>query len=452
MSKSRGNVVDPWEVINAHGADALRWYLYTAAPVGADRRFSSELVGEVIRKFFLTLWNTYSFFVTYANIDGWLPDGAPQVQALSTLDRWILSELSLLVERVDKSLEEYDVTGAARPIARFVDDLSNWYVRRSRRRFWKSESDADKEAAYYTLYTCLTKLAGLLAPFTPFLADALYQNLVRSVRPDAPESVHLTGFPVADKGLVDMEIVQDTRLVMRLASLGHAARNVAGVKVRQPLAQAVVAVREAAEKESLQRVAGQLADELNVKEVVVLDDVMQVASYVVTAVPALLGKKYGARFPAVREALGALDPAAVALAAAQGEGVAVTVDGEELTLLPEEVAVQVEAKEGYALAEEAGYLAAVTTVLSRELVVEGLAREVVRRIQTMRKEADFRIEDTIKTYYQAEGELAEVFQTWGEYIRAETLSTELISGEPPEQAHAEAFQIAGQSLRLGVVR
>jgi isoleucyl-tRNA synthetase len=452
MSKSRGNVVDPWEVINAHGADALRWYLFTAAPVGADRRFSSELVGEVVRKFFLTLWNTYSFFVTYANIDNWSPDGAPQQQALSTLDRWILAELNLLAERVDEGLQEYDVNGAARPIARFVDDLSNWYVRRSRRRFWKSESDADKEAAYYTLYTCLTTLAGLLAPFTPFLADALYQNLVRSVRPDAPESVHHTDFTVPDMKLVDMEIVQDTRLAMRLASLGHAARNQAGIKVRQPLAQALAAVREAAERESLQRTAGQLAEELNVKEVAVLDDVTQVASYVVTAVPALLGKKYGTHFPAVRSALGALDPVAVAQTVAKGEVIALTVDGEELTLLPEEVAVQVEAREGYALAEEAGYLVAVTTALSQELVMEGLAREVVRRIQTMRKEADYRIEDTIKTYYQAEGELAEVFQTWGEYIKNETLSTDLVSGEPPDQAHTATFRISGQSLKLGIVR
>jgi isoleucyl-tRNA synthetase len=186
--------------------------------------------------------------------------------------------------------------------------------------------------------------------------------------------------------------------------------------------------------------------------VAVLDDVTQVANYVVTAVPALLGKKYGTRFPAVRSALGALDPVAVAQTVAKGEVIALTVDGEELTLLPEEVAVQVEAREGYALAEEAGYLVAVTTALSQELVMEGLAREVVRRIQTMRKEADYRIEDTIKTYYQAEGELAEVFQTWGEYIKNETLSTDLVSGEPPDQAHTATFRISGQSLKLGIVR
>ncbi len=197
MSKSRGNMVDPWEVINEHGADAMRWYLYTATPPGQERRFSSDLVGEVVRNFTLTLWNTYSFFVTYANLDGWLPDPAASPQ-YSDLDRWLLSALNTLVRDVTEAMETYDVPGATRPIETFVDQLSNWYLRRSRRRFWKSESDADKQAAYATLYEALVTLSKLLAPAMPFLAEELYQNLVRAIDPDACQSVHLEDWPEVD--------------------------------------------------------------------------------------------------------------------------------------------------------------------------------------------------------------------------------------------------------------
>jgi isoleucyl-tRNA synthetase len=480
MSKSRGNVVNPWDVINAHGADALRWYLYTAAPPGADRRFSSELVGEVLRKFSLTLWNTYSFFVTYANIDGWVPSPAPactrpvpeaqrrvsaaegegvaQAQAarevsLNSLDRWLLAELNLLVDQVTRALDEYDVTGAARPIARFVDDLSNWYVRRSRRRFWKSESDADKAAAYQTLYTCLTTLAGLLAPFTPFLAETLYQNLVRSVDAQAPESVHLSRFPVADKALVDDRLVQDMRLVMRLVSLGHAARNSAGIKLRQPLASAHFLVRSDEEANAFRRLADIVRDEMNAKTVMAYSGVpFDYVDYVINPLPARLGPKYGADFPRVRAAVAALDPVEAAARITAGQTVSVVVDGRTLELLPDELEVQLKAKEGYAVAEEAGYIVAVDIEIDEELRREGLARDIVRRIQTMRKDADFRVEETIVTYYQAVGELAEVFQAWGEYIKGETLSTDLVMAEPPGEAYTRTFDIEGHSITLGVMR
>ncbi len=476
MSKSRGNVVDPWTVINAHGADALRWYLYTATPPGNDRRFSVELVGDVVRTFMLTLWNVYSFFVTYANIDGWQPGRRfvarkfvdsdvdeptnSEFTNLPALDRWILSELHLLVRRVTDALESYDVTGAARPFQRFVEDLSNWYVRRSRRRFWKGEEDEDKAAAYSTLYECLTTLAKLLAPFMPFIAEEMYQNLVKSVDATAPESVHLCDYPQADEALIDEQLVEDTRLVMRLVSLGRGARNRAGLKLRQPLAQALFKVRGEGEAESLRRLADQVLDELNIKELVFLEDAGQVIDYRVIPLPHLLGKKYGPLFPRIRAAVAELDQAELARCIQAGEAVALEVEGQTVSLLPEELEVRTEAKAGYAVAEEAGYLAAISTTLNDELIQEGLARELVRHIQIMRKDAGFRIEDRITTYYQAGPTLRAVLEVRGQYIKGETLSTELIEGELPAlmgeglptEAHAQTFKIEGEEITLGLVR
>ncbi len=475
MSKSRGNVVDPWTVINAHGADALRWYLYTATPPGNDRRFSVELVGDVIRTFMLTLWNVYSFFVTYANLDfgdSRLETDSPlsnfqlltsniqlQTSSFQPLDRWILSELHLLIQRVTAALDNYDVTGAARPFQRFVEDLSNWYVRRSRRRFWKGEEDEDKAAAYSTLYECLTTLARLLAPFMPFIAEEMYQNLVRSVDATAPESIHHCDYPQADEALIDEQLAEDTRLVMRLVSLGHGARNRVGIKLRQPLAQALFKVRSESEAESLFRLTDQVLDELNVKELIILEDVGQVVDYHVSPVSRLLGSKYGALFPKIRAALVELDQAELARRVQAGESVAVDIVGQTVNLLPEELEVRTEAQEGYAVAEEAGYLAAVSTALDKGLIREGLARELVRRIQTMRKEAGFRIEDRITTYYQAGPTLREVLEALSQYIEGETLSTELIEGDLPAsmgeglptEPHVQTFKIEGEEITLGLV-
>ncbi len=454
MSKSRGNVIEPWQVIEKYGADALRWFLYTATPVGNSYRFAVEPIGEVVRKFLLTLWNTYTFFVTYANIDGFDPlEHDVPLDERSDLDRWVLSELNLLVKRVDEGLAAYDVTGAARPITAFVDDLSNWYVRRSRRRFWRSEEDRDKVAAYLTLWQCLTTLAKLLAPFTPFIAEELYQNLVRSVEADAPESVHLCDFPVADEAAVDEELVADTRLVQRVVSLGHAARNRAGIKVRQPLARVVVRPRHEAEVDSLRRLSDQILDELNVKTLNFVAEAAEVVDYHIRPQPAVLGKKYGARFPHIRAAVAGMDQAELARRFAAGETVEVTLDdGTTVSLAADEVDVQVTPKGGYAAAEEAGYLVAITTELTDELVQEGLARELVRRIQTMRKDAGFRIEDTIVTYYQASPALKAVLDDFGEYIKGETLSTELVEAEPPAGAYRQQLTVDGEEITLGLVR
>ena len=450
MSKSKGNVVAPLDVINAHGADALRWYLYTATPPGNERRFSTELVGQVVRNFMLTLWNTYSFFVTYANLDKWAPVSDFRFPT-SQLDRWILSELDTLTNTVTDALEHYDVTGAARPIASFVDDLSNWYVRRSRRRFWKSGDDADKQSAYATLYECLVTLSKLLAPFMPFTAEAMYRNLVCSVDKAAPESVHLAAWPEAPKGRVDEQLVSDTRLVMKLVSLGHAARNNARIEVRQPLAMVAVGVKSEGEVAAVERLRESLLDELNVKafEFKGATDVAQVS---LNLFPQQLGKKYGSKFPALRAAVVRLDQAALARELQAGRAVKVDVNGEELEIAPGEAEVKVQPKAGWAVATEGGYTVAVSTELTTELAQEGLARKVVRRVQDLRKKADFRIEDRITTFYRADGKLSEAIAAWADYIKAETLTEELTTADPPHGLVTDKVTIDGDALTLAVRR
>ena len=383
MSKAKGNVVDPWSVLNSYGADALRWYLFTSAPAGNVRRFSSEAVADVLRNFLLTLWNIYSFFVIYANIDHFDPKSAGK-SALSDLDRWILSRLNQLINDVDGALDNYDPTSAGRKLETFVGELSNWYVRRSRRRFWKSQSDADKLAAYSTLYNCLVTLSKLLAPLAPFVADEIYRNLVCSVDPEAAESVHLTDFPIADLSQVDEKLVEATSLAMTVCSLGRAARAKAGIKVRQPLSMAVVKVRSASEKQALQMLAYQILDELNVKE---------------------LGFHEGG---------------------------------------------EIGDKPGYVSVAEGDCWVAVATELSPELEAEGIAREVVRRLQTMRRSAGLDIADYIVTYYEGGDSVNLVMTKFADYIKQETLSREIISAIPPDGSYAEKFRISNHEISLGI--
>ncbi|NPV09861.1 MAG: isoleucine--tRNA ligase [Anaerolineae bacterium] len=451
MSKSRGNVVRWEDVVSQHGADALRWYMYTAAPPGNPRRFSMDLVGVALREFLLTLWNTYSFFVTYANIDGFDPakNNVP-VAERPELDRWVLAELHSLTAAVDGALARYDVPAAARPIERFVDNLSNWYVRRSRRRFWKSEADRDKAAAYLTLYECLVTVAKLLAPFTPFIAEEMYRNLVARVDPAAPDSVHLCDFPQADVSLVDEGLRADMALAMRLVSLGHAARNSAGIKLRQPLTRALVALRSAEERQALDRLGDVVMDELNVRAIEVVESASELGSYHFSAVPAKVGPKFGRLFPAIKAALAELTEPQAVEALRQGRVLCLEVGGQQVELHPDEVEMSMEPAPGLALASEAGYAVAVDTEITEELRLEGLAREVVRRVQNMRKQAGFRIEEHIVTYYQAGGSLVPVFERYGPYIRQETLSRELRSGTGPEEAHREVFRLDGEELSLAV--
>jgi len=451
MSKSLGNIVQPWDVINAHGADALRWYLYTATPPGNERRFSSDLVGNVTRDFTLTLWNVYSFFVTYANLDNWQPGQAGNL-SYSNLDKWLLSELNTLVRNVTAAYEDYDVTGGTRPLEKFVEVLSTWYLRRSRRRFWKSDSDSDKQAAYATLYTALVTVSKLLAPTMPFLADEMYRNLVCSFDPSAAESVHLSTWPAVDAALVDEKLNRAMDLVMRLASLGHAARSKANRKVRQPLAEAAFSVANVNERAAVRDYDYILADELNVKKVRLLDASTEALQHTVKPLPKQLGQKYGNKFPLLQKAILALDSEAVAHAFMTEGKLKVEVDGQGYEILPEEVEVKSLAKEGFAVAEEGSYVAALVTELTPELVAEGLAREFVRRVQDFRKESGLEVADRIRLYVDATETLKEAIQRHRDYITGETLTVDLFFTPAPAAAKMTADAFDGEKVTFGLVK
>jgi len=403
MSKSKGNVVAPWAVLSKYGADALRWYMLVSTAGEDTHRFSTKVLEETTRKFLLTLWNTYSFFTLYANID-FGDRTAMTAEHLvrphltqgngTELDRWIVSELNRLVSEVSKSMDNYNPTAATRKIEGFVDVLSNWYVRRNRRRFWKSESDADKLAAYATLYECLTTLARLLAPFVPFVAEELHQNLARSIDPAASESIHLTDFPIADEAKIDDRLNDDVVLSMKVSSLGRAARAKAGIKVRQPLQEAVVRVETEGEKRSLERLAEEVIEEINVKKLVVVS-------------------------------------------VTEGRS-ASKVDSD----MPD-----------YSVANDVRYRVAVCTRLTPELLAEGVSRELVRHLQNMRRSAWFDVTDQIITYYQTdEPLLKQVLDDFANYIKQETLSQELIEGPLPDGAHCETHRVSSKEISLGIRR
>ena len=449
MSKSRGNVVDPWEVIDEYGADALRWYLYTSTPPGNERRFNADQVGEVVRNFSLTLWNTYSFFVTYANLDAWKPDQQVLPQFMQ-LDYWLLSELNVLVRDVTQAYETYDVLGATRPIEAFVDKLSNWYLRRSRRRYWKSESDGDKAAAYETLYQALTTLAKLLAPAMPFMADELYQNLVRSVDEGAPLSVHLADWPKPDEQSINEQLNREMALVMRLASLGHAARMKSNIKVRQPLAEVAFAVSSAEDAEIVERFKELLMDELNVKSVRVLSGSAEAVTYSLNPLPKQLGQKYKGLYPKIRQAILELPVQESAAKLLDGINLVVNVDGKFYEIQPDEVEVHSTAHAGFEVASDGPYLAAVDIELTPELINEGLAREFVRRVQTLRKDGGLDLADRIRLAYQATPRLNEAVQAFAEFIQSETLAVELIAGEIPEKWITASDSFDGEQLTIAI--
>jgi isoleucyl-tRNA synthetase len=454
MSKSLKNIVEPWSVIDKYGADAFRWYMYTAGPPGEPRRFSVELVGDAVRNFYLPLWNVYSFFVTYANVDGFDPrQAALPVAERDPLDRWILSELQMLAREVTQGYDHYDVLRVTRPIEQFVDGLSNWYLRRSRRRFWKSESDQDKLAAYHTLYECLVVVAKLLAPSMPFLSEALYRNLVAGVDADQPESVHLAWWPKMNEALVDERLMNDMRLAQKLVSLGHASRNAANLKVRQPLAEAVFVVRYSAEQDVVRALAGTIAEELNVKTMRLVESAEGMLTYSLNPLPKVLAPLLKGDFPKVQKALreGSLaDVDRWAKTLRAGENVTVDVDGKTYTITPEQCEVHQTAAEGYAVAEDYGYVAALSTTLTEALIHEGLAREFVRRVQTLRKEANFEVGDRITVTYQASDGLRAAVQAFSEYIRRETLADALTESAPAAGVHSGTADFDGETVVVGV--
>ncbi len=447
MSKSKGNVVDPWEVLNAQGADAMRWYLYTASPPGQERRFSASLVSEVLRNFTLTLWNTYSFFVTYANLDEWVPNPTREVK-YSKLDLWLLAELHALVQNVTTAFENYDVLGATRPIEGFVNHLSNWYLRRSRRRFWKSESDDDKYAAYTTLYEALVTVSKLLAPTMPFIAEEIFSNLVKTVNPQAPISIHMTDWPKFDENYLDQNLIDNMDLVMRLVSLGHAARNQSRIKVRQPLQEAAFSTSNKTEREVIKEYAELLKEELNVKKVRSLSAISEAAAYELIPLPKQLGQKYKSDFPKIREAILGLDAEKFAKNLLDGLSITIKIDKKDYEFSPEEIEVRIQAKEGFIVASEGAYLAALITDLTPELRNEGLAREFVRRVQEARKQAGFEISDRIHLYYTASDNLSKAVEDFKDYIMAETLTVQIESEKSPETLPNASEEFDGETLAL----
>ena len=425
MSKRLGNVVDPWTILDKQGADALRWYLFTVSSPWFARRFGPENVDEVVRKFMLTLWNTYSFYTLYANIDGFDPAAHDvPVAERSLMDRWILGDLHILIKKVTAELDAYDAFAAGRAIADFVDELSNWYVRRSRRRFWKSEADADKIAAYLTLNECLVTLSKLLAPFTPFLAEELYQNLVAERSPEAPESVHLVDWPVADEALIDEDLSFRMAMARQVVNLGRAARNSAQIKTRQPIEVAVVAAgrRQQAAVDSL---ASVVADELNVKALEYVESAGELVSYVIKPNYRTLGPKFGKNMPAVAAAVAALPADETGDRVGSGRSVTVTVDGREYDFAPDDFVVEAHEREGFRVERDAGIAVAISTRLSPELLGEGLARELVHHVQNTRKAAEFQIDDRIHLRVSGPEAVVDMLAAHGEWVKKETLAVTL---------------------------
>jgi isoleucyl-tRNA synthetase len=449
MHRSLGNAIWFDDAAERMGADVMRW-LYAGQPVHANLLFGYGPAEEVRRKL-LTLWNTYSFFVTYATLDGFTPGtGTPPVAERAALDRWIISELHQLVADVRRALDDYDPAAATRAVDRFVDDLSNWYVRRSRRRFWRSGDDRDKRAAYATLYEVLTTLARVLAPFVPFVSEAIYQNLARSVDSEAPESVHLCSYPEADEALVDRALATQVEQTRTLVSLGRAARSQAGVRVRQPLARLRVASQNGTAGAGVAPLAAlppelvaDVRDELNVKQLEVASDLAEVVERIVRPRPDLLGPRLGREFPRVLAALRAGE------FQVNDDG-SVEAAGQRLT--PDEVQVSLVPRAGYAAAEGSGVTVALETELTPELLAEGRAREIVHRIQTMRKDAGLQVEDRIVTYYRGAPELESILAAHADYVRGETLSRELRQGMPANGAHVWDGEVDGLALSLGVER
>ncbi len=440
MHKSLGNAIWFDEAADQMGADVMRW-LYCAQNIQANLNFGYGPAEEVKRRL-LMLWNVYSFFVTYARIDRFDPAAPrPPVADRASLDRWVLSRLNGVIRDVRAGLDQIDAAGPTRLIERFVDDLSTWYVRRGRRRFWKTGDDADKRAAYSTLYEVLTSLSRLIAPFLPFLSEAIYQNLVRAMDPAAPESVHHTRYPEVEQSLVDGDLDRAVELARLLVGLGRAAREQAAIKVRQPLAAARVGTPAGAPRLP-DELRDEIARELNVERLEIGGAVQDAVVHVVRPIPSKLGPRLGKRFPTVAQALtaGALVVRADGQVEAAGE-----------VLAADEVQVSTRAKSGFSAAEGNGYTLVLDTTLTPELLRAGRARELVHRIQTLRKDAGFDVEDRIVTAYETAGSLDRVFRDHAEYIKQETLSVAL-EQRGVHAGHTWSGEIDGEAVRLAVAR
>ena len=454
MHKSWGNSIEFNEAADKMGADTMRW-LYASCKPEKDLRFGYNVGDETRRRFLIPLWNVYSFLVTYANLDGWKPTAKTQSMSPNAgnaqLDQWIVERLNETTLAVRAKLDQYNAEKATEHLEAMLDDLSNWYVRRSRRRFWKSEADADKQSAYATLYHVLVDFVKLLAPFIPFTTEAMYQNLVRSVDENAPESLHHTLYPTADAEKLDQALLNKMRLAITTASLGRSARSSADIKLRQPLAKARVFVGSVPAQNNLRQLADVLMEEINVKEIEVVSEVGELVNYKLLPNNRLLGPKFGKLFPQVRAELAKLDPTETAETLLTGNSVTLNLNGESVTLTPDEVLVETESKGALAVVSDKGVTVAVDTVLTTELREEGFARDFIRGINTLRSEMGLALDDRIEVTYQSdEAEIGEALANFATFVGDEVLAVALNAGNLP--ADAQTVKVGGKVVQVNVKR
>ncbi|MBR2969260.1 MAG: isoleucine--tRNA ligase [Clostridia bacterium] len=447
MSKHKGNVVDPWTILDKQGADAVRWYFYTSSAPWLPSRFYEEAVSEGQRKYMGTLWNTYAFFVLYAEIDKYDPSKYDiESCKLSLMDKWIISKINTLIKEVDEHLDRYEIFEAGRKLQDFTDELSNWYVRRGRERYWGSEMTEDKAAAYTTLYTVLVTLAKLTAPFTPFVAENIYRNLVPAFYKDAPESVHLCDFPVCDESKIDPALEAGMAEVLDIVVLGRAARNSSNIKNRQPLAKIMVASERKAElSEGLLAIA---RDELNVKQFEKMTNAGEYVVYKLKPQLKTLGPKYGKHLGSIKKFLEECDAAKVVATVKSGESYKVTLGDAEIELGYDDLLISSESVEGFVSASDGGMTVVLDVHLTPELIDEGIERELVSRIQTMRKEAGFEVTDRICVYYEASENAARVLTERADSLCGAVLASSVSVGTTT--GYTKQWDINGESVTLTV--
>ena len=449
LSKRDKNYTDPLVLMDRVGADAVRWALYAGTVPGQNTRFFDEAATDAVREFLLKIWNVYSFFVTYANIDGWTAEaGGPALGERPDMDRWVIAELDATVRAVRQELDDYKSHMAVRHLLGFVDGLSNWYVRRSRARFWASDDTEDKRAAFSTLYEVLVDLTKLAAPFIPFMTETLFQNLVRRDDPAAPESVHLASFPELDASRVDDELRQTMERVRNVVTLGQRVRNENKLKVRQPLAEAIVVVADDAERRGIDRFASAIREELNVRELGFTQEPHRYVEFQLVPNFRVLGPKLGKQVPACKKALAEADGSALYVEMEEKQKIVIELPNGPIELTPSEVEVRLSAREDFAAASGSGQVVVLDTRVDDSLRREGLAREVINRIQRARKSMDLAYEARIEVSWDADGELAAAIEEHAKRIASETLATGFVRGA--EAASEHDTEIDGNPLGLAI--
>ena len=445
MSKSKGNAVDPMDALRQHGADAIRWYFYSNSAPWLPNRFHDDAVKEGRSKFMGTLWNTYAFYVLYANIDNFNPmEHTLDYEKLSVMDKWILSKLNSTIQTCDSSLENYKIPETAKALQEFVDDLSNWYVRRSRERYWAKGMEQDKVNAYMTLYTCLTEIAKAAAPMIPFMTEEIYQNIVVKVDPSAPESIHLCDYPKANEAHVDKELEADMDLVLKVVVLGRACRNSGNMKNRQPLANMFVKAPFTL-NEFFKDI---IADELNIKAVTFTDDVRSFTTYTFKPQLRTVGPKYGKLLGKIRTALSSVDGNATMDELKANGSVTFDFDGEKVVLTEEDLLIDMTQKEGYVTESNQDVTVVLDCNLTPELLEEGFVREIISKIQTMRKEAGFEVTDHITVGYKDNAKIETIFSKYADEICADVLADKLTDSEI--SGYTKEWSINGETVVLTV--